>query len=218
MLENIKKMLFPKRTDELQDTTQDLINLKTISDNILINKTGDVFMIISLEAIPRELLSEREQTIQASKIISELNSETKPYRLIKIQGAVDISNITYSLLSLKQNASEKRKMLINEEVTYLDKLSTENSALTPQFYVTIWDKEKNVEQLKARAYEMSEKYKKAGVNAKVLELKEIVYLLTLYTDPVAALAEQDMDNVVEAVKAPVMCFSNDDGEEMWTWK
>lgn len=218
MLENIKTMLFPSKTDKHQDTTQDLINLKTIYDDMLINKSGDAFMIIELEAIPRELLSEKEQTLQASKIISELNSETEPYRLIKIQGAVDISSITYSLLDLKKNASEKRKMLINEEVAYLDKLSTENSAFTPQFYVTIWDKEKNSDKLRARAKEMGEKYRKAGINSKILCLKEIVYLLTLYTDPVAAMAEQDIDNVVEAVKAPVMYFSNSDGEEMWTWK
>ena len=75
----------------------------------------------------------------------------------------------------------------------------------------------NVEHLQQRAKEMTEKYRKAGVNAKLLNLKEIVYVLTLYTDPVAALAEQDVDNIVEAVKAPVMYFSDDNWEEMWKW-
>ena len=55
------------------------------------------------------------------------------------------------------------------------------------------------------------------MNAKLLNLKEIVYVLTLYTDPVAALAEQDVDNIVEAVKAPVMYFSDNNWEEMWKW-
>ena len=100
---------------------------------------------------------------------------------------------THLLLSLKKTASEKRKLFINEEVQYLDKIATENSSFTPQFYVTIWDK--NVEHLQQRAKEMTEKYRKAGVNAKLLNLKEIVYVLTLYTDPVAALAEQDVDNI-----------------------
>ena len=116
---------------------------------------------------------------------------------------------------MKKTASEKRKLFINEEVQYLDKIATENSSFTPQFYVTIWDK--NVEHLQQRAKEMTEKYRKAGVNAKLLNLKEIVYVLTLYTDPVAALAEQDVDNIVEAVKAPVMYFSDDNWEEMWKW-
>lgn len=217
LLKFIKSLLGLNKTEMDMDTTQALVNLKSVIDDIIINNTGDAFMIIGLEPIPRELLSEREQTIQATKIISELNGETLPYRLIKIQGAVDISNITYALLELKNNASEKRKMLINEEVAYLDKLSTENSAFTPQFYITVWDKEKNIDSLKSRAYEMAERYRKAGINSRILKMKEIVYLLALYTDPVAALAEQDIDNTVETVRAPIMRFSNDNGEEMWTW-
>ena len=182
---------------------------------MIINKSGIAIMMIGLEAISRELMTEKEQVIQATKIIAELNGETEPYRLIKVQGAVDISGITNGLLSLKKTASEKRKLFINEEVQYLDKIEPENSSFTPQFYVTIWDK--NVEHLQQRAKEMTEKYRKAGVNAKLLNLKEIVYVLTLYTDPVAALAEQDVDNIVEAVKAPVMYFSDNNWEEMWKW-
>lgn len=218
MLSIIKNLLFPGNSSSIQDTTQDFVNIKNIYDDRIVNKDGMAMMMIALEAIPRELLSEKEQTMQATKIISELNSETLPYRLIKVQGAVDISNITNVLLAMKHECSEKRQLLINEEVAYLDKLATENSSLTPQFYITVWDKENNVEQLRRRIKEMEEKYKKAGVNAHVLELREIVYLLTLYTDPVAALAEQDINDVVEAVKAPVMHFSGEDGEELWTWR
>ena len=212
----IKNLLFPPSNNSgTQDTTQDFVNIESIHENMIINKSGIAIMMIGLEAISRELMTEKEQVIQATKIIAELNGETEPYRLIKVQGAVDISGITNGLLSLKKTASEKRKLFINDEVQYLDKIATENSSFTPQFYVTIWDK--NVEHLQQRAKEMTEKYRKAGVNAKLLNLKEIVYVLTLYTDPVAALAEQDVDNIVEAVKAPVMYFSDNNWEEMWKW-
>ena len=202
MFNTIKNLLFPPSNNSgTQDTTQDFVNIESIHENMIINKSGIAIMMIGLEAISRELMTEKEQVIQATKIIAELNGETEPYRLIKVQGAVDISGITNGLLSLKKTASEKRKLFINEEVQYLDKIATENSSFTPQFYVTIWDK--NVEHLQQRA--------------KLLNLKEIVYVLTLYTDPVAALAEQDVDNIVEAVKAPVMYFSDDNWEEMWKW-
>ena len=202
MFNTIKNLLFPPSNNSgTQDTTQDFVNIESIHENMIINKSGIAIMMIGLEAISRELMTEKEQVIQATKI--------------KVQGAVDISGITNGLLSLKKTASEKRKLFINEEVQYLDKIATENSSFTPQFYVTIWDK--NVEHLQQRAKEMTEKYRKAGVNAKLLNLKEIVYVLTLYTDPVAALAEQDVDNIVEAVKAPVMYFSDDNWEEMWKW-
>lgn len=216
MFNTIKNLLFPPSNNSgTQDTTQDFVNIESIHENMIINKSGIAIMMIGLEAISRELMTEKEQVIQATKIIAELNGETEPYRLIKVQGAVDISGITNGLLSLKKTASEKRKLFINEEVQYLDKIATENSSFTPQFYVTIWDK--NVEHLQQRAKEMTEKYRKAGVNAILLNLKEIVYVLTLYTDPVAALAEQDVDNIVEAVKAPVMYFSDNNWEEMWKW-
>lgn len=213
---SIKNLLFPAKSNgEVQDTTQDFVNIESIHENMIINKSGIAVMMIGLEPIPRELMTEKEQVIQANKIIAELNSETEPYRLIKVQGAVDISGITNALLELKNNASEKRKLFINEEVQYLDKIATENSSFTPQFYITIWSK--NVDRLQERAKEMAEKYKKAGVDASILSLKDIVYVLTLYTDPVAALAEQDIDNVIEPVKAPVMYFSDNNGEEMWKW-
>ena len=204
MFNTIKNLLFPPSNNSgTQDTTQDFVNIESIHENMIINKSGIAIMMIGLEAISRELMTEKEQVIQATKIIAELNGETEPY------------GITNGLLSLKKTASEKRKLFINEEVQYLDKIATENSSFTPQFYVTIWDK--NVEHLQQRAKEMTEKYRKAGVNAKLLNLKEIVYVLTLYTDPVAALAEQDVDNIVEAVKAPVMYFSDNNWEEMWKW-
>ena len=207
LFNTIKNLLFPPSNNSgTQDTTQDFVNIESIHENMIINKSGIAIMMIGLEAISRELMTEKEQVIQATKIIAELNGETEPYRLIKVQGAVDISGITNGLLSLKKNASEKRKLFINEEVQYLDKIATENSSFTPQFYVTIWDK--NVEHLQQRAKEMTEKYRKAGVNAK---------LLNLNTAPVAAVAEQDVDNIVEAVKAPVMYFSDDNWEEMWKW-
>ena len=177
MFNTIKNLLFPPSNNSgTQDTTQDFVNIESIHENMIINKSGIAIMMIGLEAISRELMTEKEQVIQATKIIAELNGETEPYRLIKVQGAVAISGITNGLLSLKK------------------KIATENSSFTPQFYVTIWDK--NVEHLQQRAKEMTEKYRKAGVNAKLLNLKEIVYVLTLYTDPVAALAEQDVDNIV----------------------
>ena len=43
-------------------------------------------MMIGLEAISRELMTKKEQVIQATKIIAELNGETEPYRLIKSAG------------------------------------------------------------------------------------------------------------------------------------
>ena len=79
MLENIKKLLGLSKSETNQDTTQILVNLKTITDDMLINNTGDAVMVMTLEPVPRELLSEKEQTLQATKIISELNSETLPY-------------------------------------------------------------------------------------------------------------------------------------------
>ena len=138
MFNTIKNLLFPPSNNSgTQDTTQDFVNIESIHENMIINKSGIAIMMIGLEAISRELMTEKEQVIQATKIIAELNGETEPYRLIKVQGAVDISGITNGLLSLKKTASEKRKLFINEEVQYLDKIATENSSFTPQFYVTI---------------------------------------------------------------------------------
>ena len=142
MFNTIKNLLFPPSNNSGKHKIQlkTLLISESIHENMIINKSGIAIMMIGLEAISRELMTEKEQVIQATKIIAELNGETEPYRLIKVQGAVDISGITNGLLSLKKTASEKRKLFINEEVQYLDKIATENSSFTPQFYVTIWDK------------------------------------------------------------------------------
>ena len=42
-------------------------------ENMIINKSGIAIMMIGLEAISRELMTEKEQVIQATKIIAELN-------------------------------------------------------------------------------------------------------------------------------------------------
>ena len=114
MFNTIKNLLFPPSNNSgTQDTTQDFVNIESIHENMIINKSGIAIMMIGLEAISRELMTEKEQVIRATKIIAELNGETEPYRLIKVQGAVDISGITNGLLSLKKTASKKRKLFIN---------------------------------------------------------------------------------------------------------
>ncbi len=79
-------MFPPSNNSGTQDTTQDFVNIESIHENMIINKSGIAIMMIGLEAISRELMTEKEQVIQATKIIAELNGETEPYRLIKVQG------------------------------------------------------------------------------------------------------------------------------------
>ena len=41
-----------------QDTTQDFVNIESIHENMIINKSGIAIMMIGLEAISRELMTE----------------------------------------------------------------------------------------------------------------------------------------------------------------
>ena len=74
MFNTIKNLLFPPSNNSgTQDTTQDFVNIESIHENMIINKSGIAIMMIGLEAISRELMTEKEQVIQATKLIAELN-------------------------------------------------------------------------------------------------------------------------------------------------
>ena len=66
MFNTIKNLLFPPSNNSgTQDTTQDFVNIESIHENMIINKSGIAIMMIGLEAISRELMTEKEQVIQA---------------------------------------------------------------------------------------------------------------------------------------------------------
>lgn len=52
MFNTIKNLLFPPSNNSgTQDTTQDFVNIESIHENMIINKSGIAIMMIGLEAI-----------------------------------------------------------------------------------------------------------------------------------------------------------------------
>ena len=61
MFNTIKNLLFPPSNNSgTQDTTQDFVNIESIHENMIINKSGIAIMMIGLEAISR--INDRKRT------------------------------------------------------------------------------------------------------------------------------------------------------------
>lgn len=186
-----------------EKTAQDFINVADIRDGKLYTKDGYIFMYIAVTPIVRDLLTQKEQFSLCDRIIAQLSSETKPFKLFNLQKPVDVSDITSQLSKIKrEDISDVRKLLLSLEIAHLDKEATSNTTAECQFFVAIWDKIGQEDALFGRAKDMEGKYLDSSMQAEIVDTKGIINICSLYTNP--AIAQMETNDFQEPLLSTII--------------
>lgn len=128
----------PKAVSPIKASTQDFIEIKRISDDILFLKDYSACVIIASGGTNFQLLSEDEQISMIASYGGLLNSLSFPVQIVILSKKMDISSYRSYLES--KIASQKNPILhqrLEDYRSFIQSIITKNTILEKKFYFVI---------------------------------------------------------------------------------
>lgn len=178
-----------KKLSPQQETANDIVNVKDISENFLYTKDGYLIGFLKLTNINIELLSLEELDSITQRLAMSFEGDRNNFNYFTIQSQVNL-DVNKTFLKEKHQETEdigKRKGLdlMLQEMT---RLSTSGENFEHQHYIKIWKKigtnvKDSQNDLLIRLREFQERYALAGIPSTILKDKEIIKMCNLYGNP-----------------------------------
>src|SRR3989344_1942048 len=125
-------------TIPIRSTTQNHLDIADINHNLVLLKDGSVAMVLRLNAVNFDLLSEQEQEATIYAYAALLNSLTFSVQILIRSQRKDVSNYVKLLENQeKKTYQEKRRLQINRYRQFIAKIVKEGNVLDKKFYVVI---------------------------------------------------------------------------------
>ncbi|GKX31370.1 hypothetical protein SH1V18_38500 [Vallitalea longa] len=173
-----------QKLSQSQITANEFINVKDIRDKYLYTLDGQIFMYIKIHPISIDLLSQREKEQLTKNLTAELSSEREPFKFIAVSRPVDISNVTNNFMNLISATNDRvRKKLLRNEILSMSEYALSGEVVERQFYLMIWDKEKNESDLYKRCSILKEKFNSVNIDVDILNEQDIIRLCNLINNP-----------------------------------
>ncbi len=191
-----------KNNKSNNQSLNEFLNIKNIKESFLYSLDGQVIQFIKVEPINIGLLSEEELESKMNFTSIEFSEEQRPYKIIVIPRAVDISEFIREQEELKKVVNDDVSIeIINNRIIATTEIVENKNIIENEFYVMLFDTSKeNVEnELMKRANNWINRLKNCGYRSELLEEKEIILLMKSFTIPEFARAEGTNynDNIVQ---------------------
>lgn len=191
-----------KNNKSNNQSLNEFLNIKNIKESFLYSLDGQVIQFIKVEPINIGLLSEEELESKMNFTSIEFSEEQRPYKIMVIPRAVDISEFIREQEELKKVVNDDVSIeIINNRIIATTEIVENKNIIENEFYVMLFDTSKeNVEnELMKRANNWINRLKNCGYRSELLEEKEIILLMKSFTIPEFARAEGTNynDNIVQ---------------------
>lgn len=119
-------------------STQQHLDIETIRDNLVLLKNGGVRLVLLVNAVNFDLLSEREQDAAIDAYASLLNSLSFEVQIMVRSKRMDISQyINWLDREKSKQSSNKRLAEIEDYEKFVKQIIAKNDVLDKKFYVVI---------------------------------------------------------------------------------
>lgn len=119
-------------------STQDHLAIRSIVDDLVVNRNGSVAMIIQTSSINFDLLAEYEQDNKIYAFAGLLNSLNFRIQILIRTKRIDISNyIDYLNIQREKTMSEGLKKQLEIYTNFVQNLIVENDVLDKSFFIVI---------------------------------------------------------------------------------
>ena len=123
---------------KIKDSTQEVVYIKDIIDNLVITKNGKVNLIIQTTAVNFDLLAEYEQETKINAFAGLLNSLNFPIQILVLTHPVNIKSYVEYLkneLAKQENPKIRRQMEIY--LYFVQNMIIQNDVLDKKFYIVV---------------------------------------------------------------------------------
>lgn len=119
-------------------STQQHLEIEDIRDDLVILKNGMVSVVIEVNALNFDLLSEKEQDVKIMQFAALLNSLDFPFQIVVKTEKTDVTNYVDKLRAYKEKQiSEALKKQIEIYINFITNLTANKEVLDKSFYVAI---------------------------------------------------------------------------------
>ena len=118
-------------------STQQLIEISEVRDDVLIMKNGSLRSVIEVSAINFELRSEEEQVAILQNFQRFLNSIDFPFQITIQSRQLKIDDYLTLIRSSSESLDELLKIQAEEYLRFVSELSTLANIMTKKFYIVI---------------------------------------------------------------------------------
>jgi hypothetical protein len=168
-------------------TANDFVDVRDISRNLLITKSGYKIGFLRLFPINIDLLSNREKESLTDTITGEFKSEKNPFIIYSIPRTIDMDAYLSFLGDCydREITNAKRKMLLNIMINEANEKALSGKNCEHQFYIKVWEKadikdcDKRIEE---RLYDLSNRFNSINNANRRIDDIEIIKLCNLFAN------------------------------------
>lgn len=119
-------------------STQQHLEIEDIRDDLVILKNGMVSVVVEVNAINFDLLSEKEQDVKIMQFAALLNSLDFPFQIVVKTERTDVTSYVDKLRNYKEKQiSEALKKQIEIYINFITNLTANKEVLDKSFFVAI---------------------------------------------------------------------------------
>jgi hypothetical protein len=176
-----------------QKTAQQWIPVSDIRNNIVIKKNGKLVMMLRIQPLNLDLLSDRECNKKVEALVEGFNGQNESLQFFCIGRPVDLNNYLQRLQDkVKQENNFTRKMLLKGSIQHASKVASSGDITERRFYLIISKPmgKKAEEELSMRIEQLKMALFNAELHSDVCREDELIDVLSLFANPVQASVEQ----------------------------
>lgn len=159
-------------TNKFIPSTQQHLAIEDVKDDLVILKTGMIAMVLEVNALNFDLLSEKEQDIKIMNFAALLNSLEFPFQIVIRTERTDITNYIDRLKIYKEKQiSDALKHQIDIYIEFINNLTVNKDVLDKTFYVVIPESGSMVQKTSGLKILFGKKEKIINVNNILDEVK-----------------------------------------------
>lgn len=191
-----------KKRDEVnskEQTARDFVNVKDIKENILYTRDGYMMGFVRIHPFNIDLLSDEDRISITHRLAVSFEDDRKDFVYCAYPRELDLDGYKNFLKEKRQQeiVSLGKKRILEEMLLEANDLSSSGENYEHQHYIKIWAKyDPNIRSCKHdfmdRLQSFVSRFVNVGIQAEILDEKEILKLCNLFGNPQQA--SYDMQN------------------------
>jgi energy-converting hydrogenase A subunit M len=176
-----------------QKTAQQWMPVADIKSNIVLKKNGQLIMMLRIQPLNLDLLSDRECNKKVEALVEGFNGQNEAMQFFCIGRPVDLNSYLEMLQDkVRQEHDFTRKMLLKGYIQHASKVAASGDITERRFYLIISKPigKKSEEELHSRIEQLRMALLNAELESDVCREDELIDVLSLFANPIQAAIEQ----------------------------
>ncbi|WP_124099932.1 hypothetical protein [Ruminococcus sp. Marseille-P6503] len=179
------KIIVPRRASKEETARKMSANTWTNVidiDDAIYTRDGYIISVFRISPVNTELMTKREKAEFVKIVSGSLSSIRTPYKLLAVPQPFDVQPYLDNLNEQKRTGSNVRKLIISDEINYMNSMAASGTMVEKKFYIVTWSKAED-DYVKEREDFITHWNDSRKLETQLLSRQEIIQLCNLIFNP-----------------------------------